>query len=100
MLWLTFFLCREGKLDDIINGASEPNGLRPVEQAVGALHTKVYEDCGVDHGHLETTNSLTANSGYVLRRTLVVTLRREKKGMCMRERERKEKGGEMKGGGR
>ena len=43
----------------------------------------------MDHGHLETTNSLTANGGYVLRGTLVITLRRGgKKYAHERERER------------
>ena len=75
MLKLTFFLCREGKLDHIINWAGESIRLRPVEKLVSALHTEVYENCGVDHGHLETTNPLTTNGGDVLGGTLVVTLR-------------------------
>lgn len=75
MLKLTFFLCREGKLDYIINRASESIRLRPVEKLVSALHIEVYENCGVDHRHLETANPLTTNGGYVLWGTLVVTLR-------------------------
>jgi hypothetical protein len=95
------------QLDDIIDRAGEPLGLRPVEQAVCALHTEVYENRGVDHGHLETTYSLTTNGGYVLGGTLVVTLRRgreiymytrEREGKRGGRRERTEAGKEREGG--
>ena len=83
MLNLTFFLCREGELDDIIDWAGEPNGLRPVEKPVSALHTEVDENCGVDHRHLEATDPLSAKGGYVVWGTLVVTLRERKGTECV-----------------
>jgi hypothetical protein len=50
----------------------------------------------VDHGHLETTDSLTTDGGYVLGGTLVITLRRGGE-RYVHERER-EKGKRERGG--
>ena len=80
MLKLTFSLCREGKLDHVINWAGESIRLRPVEKLVSALHIEVYENFGVDHRHLETAKPLVTNSGDVLWETLVVTLREGRSG--------------------
>ena len=77
--------------------ASESIRLRPVEEVVSALHFEVYEYSGVDHGHLETANSLATNCRDILWRTLVVTLEKfinflSKKEKEKRGREKRNKG--------